>query len=263
MKQVYLGVKIIVGQPMTRGAYNEYRGWQTPERENAEDEGYLVEYPDSAPNHPDHAGYISWSPKSVFDHSHIALGDVSNFPPFAVRLIGERNQLASNLGKLKTFLEGDVTHLSERNLDLLNRQVQAQEVLLDILNQRLDSVDLGVSVSTSVRVELDLANNNAKDLMGLAIAAGAEGQGPTDVIVALEDAKIVDAEGNEIADSSVEIENLVRGFSVSGNIGENLYGVAVCRERCVANVHSSFVEEGTKLSLLVKIGSHNRAPAFA
>ena len=56
---------------MTRGIYNKYQGWETPENENPEDVGYLIEYLDGGkPNHPDHEGYISWSPKDVFDRNH-------------------------------------------------------------------------------------------------------------------------------------------------------------------------------------------------
>lgn len=67
MKQ-YIGTKLINAKPMTRGEYNDYRGWQVPDNENPEDAGYLVEYQDSpTANTPDHAGYVSWSPKDVFD----------------------------------------------------------------------------------------------------------------------------------------------------------------------------------------------------
>lgn len=56
---------------MTRGEYNNYREWEVPANENPNDEGYLVEYTDGGkPNHPDHAGYISWSPKDVFEASY-------------------------------------------------------------------------------------------------------------------------------------------------------------------------------------------------
>lgn len=64
----YIGTKIILAKPMTRGEYNKYRGWKTPEDENPSDEGYLVEYINSPnSNHPNHKNYISWSPKGVFD----------------------------------------------------------------------------------------------------------------------------------------------------------------------------------------------------
>lgn len=69
----YIGVKEIGAMPMNRGEYNQYRGWQTPEGENEEDEGYLVEYVEGGkPNHENHAGYISWSPKAVFENAYRA-----------------------------------------------------------------------------------------------------------------------------------------------------------------------------------------------
>lgn len=64
----FIGTKMIKAQPMNRLAYNEYRGWALPENENGADEGYLVEYIDGGPsNDARHEGYISWSPKDVFD----------------------------------------------------------------------------------------------------------------------------------------------------------------------------------------------------
>lgn len=70
MKQ-YLGTKLIFATAMTRGAYNEKRGWNVPADEDANDPGYLVEYSDGEkPNHADHAGYISWSPKEQFEKAY-------------------------------------------------------------------------------------------------------------------------------------------------------------------------------------------------
>lgn len=67
----YVGVKLVKAQPMSRLEYTEYRGWELPADENGNDEGYLVEYIDSPnSNHPNHEGYISWSPKDVFDRAH-------------------------------------------------------------------------------------------------------------------------------------------------------------------------------------------------
>ncbi|MEN2425938.1 DUF2829 domain-containing protein [Chromobacterium vaccinii] len=66
--QRYIGTKIILAQSMTRGEYNEYRGWPLPPDEAASEAGYLVEYTDGgAPNHAQHAGYISWSPAFSFE----------------------------------------------------------------------------------------------------------------------------------------------------------------------------------------------------
>lgn len=67
----YIGTKSVLAVPMSRGEYNEYQGWQIPENEDPGDPGYLIEYKDGGKaNHPDHEGYISWSPKDVFEHSY-------------------------------------------------------------------------------------------------------------------------------------------------------------------------------------------------
>ncbi len=64
----YTGIKAIQAEPMTRGDYNKYRGWQIPENENPADEGYLVRYSDS---------YESWSPKDVFEEAYHESGNLS------------------------------------------------------------------------------------------------------------------------------------------------------------------------------------------
>lgn len=69
--RTYIGTKIIGATPMSRLAYNVYRGWDLPANENGADEGYLVEYQDGGtPNHPLHAGYISWSPREQFEKAY-------------------------------------------------------------------------------------------------------------------------------------------------------------------------------------------------
>ena len=70
MKQ-YIGTKLINAIDMTRAAYNILRGWDLPANENGDDAGYLVEYVDGgSPNHPNFKGYISWSPKDVFERAY-------------------------------------------------------------------------------------------------------------------------------------------------------------------------------------------------
>ncbi len=74
----YIGVKLIKARPMTRGAYNEFRGWQVPADENPADEGYLVEYLDGGPpNTKAFAGYVSWSPADVFDRAYRGVGGMT------------------------------------------------------------------------------------------------------------------------------------------------------------------------------------------
>ena len=68
---LFFGSKLVQAKPMTRAEYNDYRGWTLPADENGADEGMLVEYIDGgASNHPSHSGYISWSPKEVFEKSY-------------------------------------------------------------------------------------------------------------------------------------------------------------------------------------------------
>lgn len=67
----YIGTKIINAKPMTRGDYNNFRGWELPADEDGSDEGYLVEYTDGGKaNTTEYRGYVSWSPKDVFERSY-------------------------------------------------------------------------------------------------------------------------------------------------------------------------------------------------
>ena len=58
----FVGIKLIEAKPITRGNYNTLRGWEIPENENPNEEGYLVKYSDD---------YVSWSPKEVFENSYL------------------------------------------------------------------------------------------------------------------------------------------------------------------------------------------------
>ena len=69
--EMYYGTKAIKARPMTWQEYHDYRGRTLPGDENGTDSGYLVEYVDGGgANHPDHEGYISWSPADVFDRAY-------------------------------------------------------------------------------------------------------------------------------------------------------------------------------------------------
>lgn len=67
----FLGVRLTGAEPMTRGAYNLYRGWEIPDNENPEDKGYLVIGSDD---------HTSWFPKAEFDKQ--------NFP-----IVGDDNKI--------------------------------------------------------------------------------------------------------------------------------------------------------------------------
>ena len=56
----YIRMHPVEAEPMTRGDYNKFRGWEIPSNENPADEGYKVTYPD---------GYVSWCPKTQFEEA--------------------------------------------------------------------------------------------------------------------------------------------------------------------------------------------------
>lgn len=67
--ELYQSHKKVRAAPMTRGDYNELRGWRVPADEDAEDPGYLVEYIGSPSNKMPEPfeNYISWCPKAEFE----------------------------------------------------------------------------------------------------------------------------------------------------------------------------------------------------
>lgn len=96
----FIGTKVVLALAMTRLAYNEYRGWELPTDEIGADEGYLVEYTDGGtPNHPDHIGYISWSPKAQFDNAYRATDGMTFGLAIEAMKLGERVARAGWNGK--------------------------------------------------------------------------------------------------------------------------------------------------------------------
>lgn len=59
--RAYIGTKILGAKPMTRGAYNDFHGWDLPADEDGSDDGYVVQYED---------GYVSWSPAAKFEEAY-------------------------------------------------------------------------------------------------------------------------------------------------------------------------------------------------
>lgn len=78
--QTYTGTKTVKAIPTTKREYLEYRGWDVPKGEDPEEVIYLVEYavdPKSTPNHDAHEGYITMSPKHVFDEAYRSNGKLT------------------------------------------------------------------------------------------------------------------------------------------------------------------------------------------
>jgi hypothetical protein len=131
--KTYIGTKTIKAKPTTKKEYCDYRGWKVPEGEDPDEEIYLVEYeadPDSKPNHPDHEGYISMSPKHVFDKAYRPADT------YLDRLKIERDDLADKLVKLDNALvTGSVPPSSVPTLEL---QASVMRKYLHILDTRLN-----------------------------------------------------------------------------------------------------------------------------
>ena len=128
----YRGVKHVYAAPMTLGEYNKYRGWDIPENENPNKSGYLVEYTDGGPpNHPDHRGYISWSPAEVFANSYQRSGTPKD------RLRVEQAELLERISKAQAFItKGKPDSLSNEAWGLLLDQVAIQNQEYEILCKR-------------------------------------------------------------------------------------------------------------------------------
>lgn len=72
--ELYVGTKTLFAKEMNKEDYCKYRDWIVPENEDPKEEGYLVEYTDGGKsNHPLHKGYVSWSPKEVFEKTYLKI----------------------------------------------------------------------------------------------------------------------------------------------------------------------------------------------
>lgn len=142
MKQ-YTGTKTILARPMTLGDYNDYRGWDMPENENPANRGFLVEYePDGKEgNHPDHKGYISWSPEDVFEKAYRLSGSPLD------RLQNEKRDLDAKKACLTAFIGTDVfdgLKLSQQHW--MHAQYELMKQYSAILEQRINYFDDGAAV---------------------------------------------------------------------------------------------------------------------
>jgi len=133
--QTYSGTKILDAKPMLLGDYNEYQGWTIPADQDPNNEGYLVEYHDGGkPNHSNHKGYISWSPKDVFERTYVKV-----FEPYQQRVIGEKSKLDERIANLIDFIACDLfSGISLDEQDLLSRQCSVMENYSALLGMRIE-----------------------------------------------------------------------------------------------------------------------------
>lgn len=133
-----LGQKVVHFTPMTRLDYNVFRGWQLPADENGEDEGYLVQYADGgSPNVAGFDGYVSWSPKDVFERAYSTVAEVKA-TTHVERMQRELADLQIKITKLTAFCGGEVflTLAPEDQQDMHN-QLAAMTLYSDTLERRL------------------------------------------------------------------------------------------------------------------------------
>lgn len=126
--------KTVKAVPMNRKDYNDLRGWSVPSDENPEDEGYLVEYQDDNNQNLLHfRGYISWSPKDVFDKGY-RLSET-----FTDRLKNEMEDLDVKIQKLEDFLSSSKSEsLEEIQKNLLGVQLSAMVAYYSTVRTRFE-----------------------------------------------------------------------------------------------------------------------------
>lgn len=139
--QSFIGSKIVMATAMTRLAFCNYIGREIDPKTNADEDGYLVEYTDGGQsNHPDHAGYISWSPRAQFDAGYLALGKIYGMPAHQQRVIAEKAQLDDKLAKLGAALNGALKgKVSTDEYSLLCEQERVMREYDEILRRRIDN----------------------------------------------------------------------------------------------------------------------------
>lgn len=131
--EVFQSHKQVHRHPMTRGEYNAYRLWETPQEESPMDQGYLVEYLDGGePNDARHDGYISWTPKKQFDEGYKSIeASGQSKPPglnglvqleeWQARVIAEQAELNDKINNLVNYLIGKEDPLLEKQLSYMSQ----------------------------------------------------------------------------------------------------------------------------------------------
>lgn len=140
--KTYVGTKVVHAIPMNRADYNEVRSWALPDNEDGSDEGFLVEYPDQPSNCEGFNGYVSWSPKGVFEASYEEMNvrgeGAEGGPTWLDRLHIEREELKGRVDKLRAFITGTLfTGLGQDQRELLTQQYEVMNTYLDILDTRM------------------------------------------------------------------------------------------------------------------------------
>ena len=143
----FIGIKKIEAEPMTRGDYNDFKGWNIPAGENPSDEGYKVKYDDN---------YVSWSPKQAFEEAYSKIGDkplvdtaiLMKSDDYKDRFIAEYQQLVIRYNGLKRMLENwdrnELPFVPTCPRSTYNMQIKAMADYIAVLEARavMENIDL-------------------------------------------------------------------------------------------------------------------------
>lgn len=130
--QTYIGTKTLYAVPMTLGQYNNLREWQIPAGQNPDSPGYFVEYVDGEANMDGFAGYVSWSPRDVFEKNYRVA------TTFIDRLHIEQSDLKDKLEKIDAFIISTTFGtLNEIAQELMTEQRMHMFNYLNVLNLRI------------------------------------------------------------------------------------------------------------------------------
>lgn len=137
--EMYLGVKLVWAEPMDHFSFLEEQGKPYSTEENQH--GYKVVYED---------GYVSWSPKDVFEKAYrkiklykdveeFILENDKNFKDYQLRVCEEAFELDNKILKLHTFIEINHDGIEVNELNRMKQQLMAMQYYLTILIERIEN----------------------------------------------------------------------------------------------------------------------------
>ena len=123
----FIGTKVIMAEPMTMTEAQKVLGRNLTSKGVYGEEGYLVVYED---------GYLSWSPKGVFDKTYKPFEDSKD------RLHIELDELEDRLTKLNVALgkDGFREKVGDYQFKLMKEQSLAMEAYKKALGERYDDL---------------------------------------------------------------------------------------------------------------------------